>query len=110
MKTLKKINTVTTVAKQSTTDIQAINAEKVEKHYQLIRVTFERSVKQLLQTAHFVYDAKQTLNKESFKALAKRFGSKSTVVASEISALLNGRIAAGSTTNWSVRLSRQPRN
>ena len=79
MRTLKKINTVTTVAKQSTTDIQAINAEKVEKHYQLINGSFEKSVKELLQTARCVYDAKQSLNKESFKALAKRFGSESSL-------------------------------
>ena len=79
MRTLKKINTVTTVAKQSTTDIQVINDEKVEKYYQLIRGSFEKSVKQLLQTARCVYDAKQSLNKESFKALAKRFGSESSL-------------------------------
>jgi hypothetical protein len=59
--------------------VEVLQSELVEKHYASITNSMRHTAVAILHTAQCVFEAKKALNKTSFKALAAKFGSESSL-------------------------------
>ncbi len=71
--------TITAHQTVETNVVEVLQSELVEKHYANITNSMKRTAVAILHTAQCVYEAKRELNKTSFKALAAKFGSESSL-------------------------------
>ena len=74
-----KMSTITAPKTIKTNIVEVLQSELVEKHYATITNSMTHTAVAILHTAQCVHEAKRELNKTSFKALAAKFGSKSSL-------------------------------
>lgn len=70
---------MTTVVTHQSPIVEVLQSELVEKHYANISNSRQHTAVAILHTSQCVYEAKRELNKTSFKALAAKFGSESSL-------------------------------
>ena len=59
--------------------VEVLQSESIERHYTNIRNSMKPTVVALLQTGQCVWKARRELNNTSFKTLAEKFGSESSL-------------------------------
>ena len=67
------------VATNNSHIVEVLQSELIEKHYVTITNSMKKTVVAILHTAQCVFEAKRQLNRTSFKALAVKFGSESSL-------------------------------
>lgn len=72
-----KMITVTTHNTVKTNVVEAVQADLIQKHYEIISGSLQNTALAILHTAQCVSTAKRELNTVSFKSLASRFGGES---------------------------------